>query len=72
MMPDSGAQLAPGTARYRFGIAQVLFGVSFSSQNNTTHEAHFDFDSQAGTSQFLNTSRARAAPAQAAQLFQYP
>ena len=51
MMPDSVAQLAPGTAWYRFGIAQVLVGVSFSSQKNSTHEAHFDFDSQDETSQ---------------------
>ena len=54
-----GPQLAPGTARYRFGIAQVLFRVSFSSQNNSTHEAHFDFDSQAETSQQCWVSQAR-------------
>ena len=69
MMPDSVAQLAPGTPRHRFGIWQVSPGVSFSSQYKPTHEAHFDFDSPAETSQLLSTSRARAVPAQAAQLF---
>ena len=72
MMPASVAQLAAGTPRYRFGIAQVLLGVSFSSQYKSTHEAHFDFDSPAETSQLLSTSRVRAAPAQAAQLFSTP
>ena len=63
------AQLAPATSRHRFGIAQVSLGVPFSSQYKSTHEAHFDFDSPAETSQLLSTSRVRAVPAQAAQLF---
>ena len=63
------AQLAPSTARYRFGIARVSFVLSLSSQYNSTREAHFDFDRPAETSQLLSTSRVRAAPAQAAQLF---
>ena len=37
MMPDSVAQLAPGSARYCFGIAQVSFEASFSSQYNSAH-----------------------------------
>ena len=45
---------------------QASFGVSYSSQHNSTHEARFDFDSLAETSQLLSTSRVRA---QAAQLF---
>ena len=42
-------ELAPGIARYRFGIAQVSFGASFSAQHFSTREVHFDIDCAAET-----------------------
>ena len=64
-----GSSVGPRHSAVSFrNCAGIARGI-VSSQYKPTHEAHFDFDSPAETSQLLSTSRVRAVPAQAAQLF---